>query len=68
MYRTNDPVADWDRYCSEEERELKRRPKCSICGEHIEDDVCYEINDEIICPECLKDHFQKWTDDYIKEN
>jgi formylmethanofuran dehydrogenase subunit E len=68
MYRTKDPVADWDRYCAEEERELARLPVCSLCGNPIVDDKCYEIDEKIICPECLKEHYQKWTEDYIKEN
>jgi hypothetical protein len=68
MYRTNNPVADWDRYCAEEERELKRRPKCSKCEKPIVDDVCYEINDKLTCPECLEVHYRRWTEDYIKED
>jgi len=65
--RTDNPVADWDAYCAEEERELERLPKCSECGERITDDECWVVNDEIYCPECAEKNFRKWTEDYMKE-
>ena len=65
-YRTDDPVADADRYFSErEERWLQRLPKCSECGEPIQTEECYEINDELICPDCLEFNHRKRVEDYI---
>jgi formylmethanofuran dehydrogenase subunit E len=34
---------------------LEKRPVCSICGEHIQDEECYLVNDEYICIECMVD-------------
>ena len=66
MYRTDDPIADFARHDAEQQRELNRLPKCYECGEPIQTDTCYEINDELICPECLKDNHRKWVDDYVE--
>ncbi len=53
FYRTDDPV--WDAYCRDcaEEEALQRRPKCSVCDEHIADDDAYYINGEWICEDCI---------------
>ena len=45
---------------------LAKLPVCVYCNEEIQDDYFYEINDEPVCEECLKEHFRKWTDDYIE--
>ena len=59
MYITNDPLADFDRWDEEQQRMLEKSPKCDCCCEHIQDDHYYEINDEIICPDCLEYEFRK---------
>ena len=65
MFYTDDPVKDYDRYSKEQDKQLKKLPKCSICTHHIQDDYLYEINDELICEECLNDNFRKNVEDYI---
>jgi formylmethanofuran dehydrogenase subunit E len=50
-------------YEEDREKRLERRPVCSICGEHIQEDKCYRINDEFVCPSCLEE-FEVWTEDY----
>lgn len=65
MFRSADPVRDWDRHCAEEERQLQRLPKCYECGEPITTEECYLINGEYICPECLKDNHRKWVEDIV---
>ena len=65
MFYTDDPAADYDRYQDEQDKQLQKLPKCSYCDEHIQDDHLYEINDELICEECLKDNFRKLVDDYV---
>lgn len=62
FYRTDDPLRDFDRYDSEQQRNLDMLPKCDICGEPIQDDYCYEINDELICHECLEANYKKRID------
>lgn len=63
--KTDDPIADYDRYCAEEEQARELLPECSECGRKIEDDCCYQINDEIICEECLERNYRKYTVDLM---
>lgn len=58
MYRTDDPIADYDRYDAECEKWLNTLPQCDICGERIQDDYYYKIGTEVVCEECLKDNFR----------
>jgi formylmethanofuran dehydrogenase subunit E len=46
----------WEAHDIEMERRRMRRPECSLCGEHIqqEDAVC--IHGEYICDECLENN------------
>lgn len=66
FYRTDDPAADFDRYDAEQQKQLEKCPKCSMCCEYIQDEHFYEINDEVICEECIKDNFRKNVEDYIR--
>lgn len=65
FYRTDDPAADFDRYDAEQQKQLEKRPKCSMCDEYIQSDQFYEINDEVICEECLNENFRKSVEDYV---
>lgn len=65
MYRTNDPLADFDRYSAEQEEWLENLPKCSECGNPIQDDTCYQVNDELICESCMDTFHKVHTDDFI---
>lgn len=65
MFRTDDPVADYLRYDAEQEAKRDRLPVCVYCGEPIEADHYFLINDEIICPDCLESYFRKDIDEYI---
>lgn len=65
MYFTNNPISDAERYAAEQEEELEKLPKCECCGEPIQDDFYYEINDEVICESCLNGHCRKDVDDYV---
>lgn len=66
MYRTDDPYKDFDRYDAEQEMALAKLPRCSECDEPIQTEKCYEINGEIICPECLELNHEKKVEDYIE--
>lgn len=59
MYWTDDPVQDAERYYAEQEEKIKRLPVCADCGEHIQDEFCYEFNGEYICERCLEDLHKK---------
>lgn len=52
-------------HMDEQEKQLAERPICEECGEHIQDDDCFEINGCLICPECLDINHRKAVDDYI---
>ena len=66
MCWTDDPIADFNRHEAEQQAELDKLPVCYECGEPIQDEECFEINDELICPECLKDNHRKKVEDYIE--
>lgn len=34
-------------------------PVCEICGKPVAEDFYYEINDVVICAECMDRHFRK---------
>ena len=56
MYRTDDPIADFNRHDYEQERWLESRPTCSECGEPIITETAYRFNDELICEDCMYEH------------
>ena len=56
MYRTDDPIADFNRYDYEEQKGLASRPTCSGCGEPITTETAYRFNDELICEGCMCEH------------
>jgi len=64
MMYTDDPIRDHYRHDAEQEAAIELLPVCCECGERILDDFCYEINDVIICEECLRDNYRKLTTDY----
>lgn len=66
MFFTDDPVKDYDRYQEEQGKQLQKLPKCSCCKTHIQDEHLYEINDEVVCEECLNQNFRKNVEDYIE--
>ena len=48
---------------AEKEEALAKRPKCSECKEHIQDEKAYLINGEWICEKCMEEN-HKWIEDY----
>jgi len=44
---------------AEQERQLQQLPVCEHCGERIQDEYAYYIEDTWICEECLKDNFRR---------
>ena len=40
-------------------------PRCTYCDCYIKDAFLYDIEDELICKECLNDNFKKPVQDYI---
>lgn len=64
---TDDPIADYDRYCAEQEQAMQKYPVCAVCGKAITDDFLYHIEGDIYCEECMKDNFRRPTDDFMEE-
>lgn len=64
MY-TDDPARDFAQWDMEQTMAEARLPVCNCCGEAIRDDFYYEIDDEILCTDCMNDRFRKSTDDFI---
>ncbi len=65
FYRTDNPLADFNRWDAEQQAALNKLPKCTECDEPIQDDCYYEINGECVCPECLDNNHKHWVEDYI---
>ena len=65
MYKTDDPARDFLVYDAEQAHEAAKLPACADCGEPVQDDHYFEINDECICPPCLDSNYRRWTDEYI---
>ena len=55
----------WEAHDREQAKRLERLPVCEICGEPIQDEHLYLINDEFVCPACLERDFRKDTEDYV---
>ena len=56
----------WARHDAEQEASLELLPICDICEEPIQEEHCYQINDEIICEHCMVEYFRKETVDLVR--
>lgn len=66
MQITDNPLADFASWDAEQTAQLERLPVCADCGERVQDDHYYLINDEVICPDCLESGYRKEIDEYIE--
>ena len=66
MMWTDDPVFDAERYMAEQEAELDKLPVCVECERHITTDECYELDNGLVCPDCLNDNHKRWVEDYVE--
>ena len=55
----------WSEYNRQKEEELKKLPECCECGEAIQSEYCFEINDEFVCERCLIENHRKSTEDVV---
>lgn len=65
MYRSDDPIRDFERYDAEQEAELEKRPVCEYCGEHIQGERALYINGEFLCTDCIGEHMID-VEDYME--
>ena len=56
---TDDPHKDFDNHEAQREFWLRKRPRCSECGEHIQDEYAYYYADKWICEKCMKQYRQE---------
>lgn len=55
----------WEAHEAEQEKLLELLPECEICGVTIQEDYYFEINDAIICENCMVEQYRKRTEDFI---
>lgn len=61
---TDDPIRDAERYAADWEEGSRRRKVCKHCGVILlYGDEYFLINDEELCPECMKDEYGKVVED-----
>lgn len=63
-FRSGDPLDDFDRLDRAQAEWEARLPQCEKCGKPIQDDIYFEIDNEILCEECVHDLYAKFTADY----
>ena len=51
-----DPLDHWLEHDRQREEELNKLPVCDSCGEHIQEEYCYVINDDYICESCMEEN------------
>lgn len=54
------------RHDAEQEAQLDRLPRCCECDEPIQDEYCFEVNDELICLGCMEENHRKLVEDYCE--
>ena len=64
--KTDDPIADFNRYEAERNKKLSRLPKCRECDNPIQDETAYLFNDEFICEHCMETNYRVFVDNYIE--
>ena len=67
-FMTDDPLRDFDRYDAMMADREAKLPQCEACGEPINEDEYFYINDEILCEKCMRDRYALSTEDYLNDN
>ena len=57
----------YEDYEAEQERSLRKYPKCDCCDKRILTERFYNFEGTYICEECIEDYLV-WTDDYVLED
>ena len=60
-----DNYSMWLRHEQGMEAALEKRPQCEHCGEYIQDDYTWEIDGELLCPNCAAELYRKQTEDFM---
>lgn len=51
-----DPLDYWLEHDQQREEALKKLPVCECCGEPIQEEYCYVINNDYICESCMEEN------------
>ena len=57
-FRSGDPDADFARRDRAQEAWLARRPVCSCCKKHIQDEEALHCGDDWLCLDCIEDKME----------
>lgn len=57
----------WEYAERERERQLMRLPVCEDCHERIQDEDYYDVDGELLCENCMKKRYRRFTEDLINE-
>lgn len=68
MFYSDDPARDFDRYDMAMSQREARLPVCEKCGKPINDDTFFDVEGEILCEECLRDRYERSTEDWLRDN
>ena len=61
-----DNYDQWEAHERKQEAQLRKRPVCSHCRKHIQDERLFDIEGELYHPDCAEEQFLKYTEDYEK--
>ena len=54
-----DNYSQWEAHEREQEAWLAKRLMCDYCEQNIQDDHYFDINGEVVCPDCMESCFRK---------
>lgn len=57
-FRHGDPLDDFNEHDQIMEERLARRPQCSCCKKHIQDDEALHFGTIWLCLDCIEDHME----------
>lgn len=46
---------------------IEKRPVCDGCGEHITDDIYFEVDDDCLCEACFEEYVDANFKHFIEE-
>ena len=66
MFRTGDPLYDFERHDAEQEQWLSKLPVCEVCGEPIQQEKAVYYNDQWFCKEHEAEAWQVIREDFLE--
>ena len=60
-----DNFSQWEAHERRQEALLDKLPECERCGKLIQDDYYFEIENEILCEDCMNRRYRKSTEDFV---